>query len=86
MRNTVRPRTLLLYGHPDSGGYWEQHCEGHVVSKGLMKCSLWRSCYFHPKLRLFPLTYVGDFKLAGPKDNLDKGWRLLQGPSEGCPK
>eukprot|EP00959_Pyramimonas_sp_CCMP1952_P124376 2600592-Pyramimonas_sp.AAC.1 len=39
-----------------------------------------RSCNF------FFIVDVDDFKLAGPKANLDKGWRLLQQPSEGCPK
>eukprot|EP00959_Pyramimonas_sp_CCMP1952_P225242 4710340-Pyramimonas_sp.AAC.1 len=29
---------------------------------------------------------MGDFKLSGPKANFEKGWRLLQEASEGCPK
>eukprot|EP00959_Pyramimonas_sp_CCMP1952_P456748 9473678-Pyramimonas_sp.AAC.1 len=49
MRNPVCPLILSLYGHPDSGGYWEQHCEGHVTAK-------------EPKL--FLTSYVDDFKLA----------------------
>eukprot|EP00959_Pyramimonas_sp_CCMP1952_P310758 6503263-Pyramimonas_sp.AAC.1 len=32
MRNPACPLILSLDGHPDSGGYWEQHCEGHVIS------------------------------------------------------
>eukprot|EP00959_Pyramimonas_sp_CCMP1952_P109741 2295475-Pyramimonas_sp.AAC.1 len=39
MHNPVCPLVLCLYGLPDSGGYWEQHCEGHVISKGIIKCS-----------------------------------------------
>ena len=27
MHVPVCPLVLALYGHPDSGGYWEQHCE-----------------------------------------------------------
>eukprot|EP00959_Pyramimonas_sp_CCMP1952_P382513 8015557-Pyramimonas_sp.AAC.1 len=50
----------------------------------LIKCSPWRSCDFHPRLRLFLIIYV-DFKLAGPQANLDKEWQLLQEASEGCP-
>eukprot|EP00959_Pyramimonas_sp_CCMP1952_P199474 4172103-Pyramimonas_sp.AAC.1 len=33
MRNPACPLILSLYGHPDSGEYWEQHCEGHVTAK-----------------------------------------------------
>eukprot|EP00959_Pyramimonas_sp_CCMP1952_P172809 3611309-Pyramimonas_sp.AAC.1 len=86
MRNLVCPFVLSPYGHPDSGGYWEQRCEGHVASKGFIKCSPWRSCYFHTELRLFLIIDVVDFKLSGPKQNLENGWRLLQEASAGCPK
>ena len=86
MRNPVCPLILSLYGHPDSGGYWEQHCEGHVLSKGFIKCDPWRSCYFHPTHKLFLIIYVDDFKLSGPAGKLAEGWRLLKEPSEGCPK
>ena len=30
----VCPLELALYGHPDSGGHWEAHCEGHLASVG----------------------------------------------------
>eukprot|EP00959_Pyramimonas_sp_CCMP1952_P189075 3954723-Pyramimonas_sp.AAC.1 len=43
MRNPPCPLYLLLYGHPDSEGHWEQHCEGHVTAKGFVKRSPWRS-------------------------------------------
>ena len=26
-RDPVCPLRLALYGHPDSGGFWERHCE-----------------------------------------------------------
>eukprot|EP00959_Pyramimonas_sp_CCMP1952_P098548 2060180-Pyramimonas_sp.AAC.1 len=32
-RNPVCPLILSLCGHPDAGGYWGQHCEGHVFSE-----------------------------------------------------
>eukprot|EP00959_Pyramimonas_sp_CCMP1952_P171747 3588835-Pyramimonas_sp.AAC.1 len=68
------------------GGHWEQHCEGHVTANGFIKCSPWRSCYFHHELKLFLITYVDDFKLAGPADKLAQGWKLLQSPTLNCPK
>eukprot|EP00969_Alexandrium_andersonii_P115919 5125988-Alexandrium_andersonii.AAC.1 len=32
MIDPVVPLKLALYGHPDSGGYWEQRCDGHLSS------------------------------------------------------
>ena len=58
---------------------WEQRCDKHVKSVGFKPVGEeWQSCYFHPALRLFLVVYVGDFKMAGPKDNLDKEWSLLR--------
>merc|ERR1712113_553226 len=74
MRNPVCPLILSLYGHPDSGGYWEQHCEGHVMSKGFIKCDPWRSCYFHLDLKLLLIMYAVGFKLSGPAEHLSEGW------------
>ena len=31
MKDPVCPLLLALYGHPDAGGYWEEHCEKHVL-------------------------------------------------------
>ena len=32
----------------------------------------------HDELKLFLIIYVDDFKLAGPTENLSKGWKLLR--------
>jgi len=37
----------------------------------------WPSCHFHKDLGLLISVYVDDFKLAGPKANLEQGWRLI---------
>ena len=75
----VVPLLRALYGHPDSGTMWEVHCNNHVTSVGFQAVGEeWPSCYFHPQLRLFLVVYVDDFKMAGPKDNLDKGWSLIR--------
>ena len=69
MRDPVCPLRLALYGHPDSGGYWEQHCEAHLVDKvGFVPIEEWRSCFWHPKWKMFLVVYVDDFKLAGPEN------------------
>jgi hypothetical protein len=77
-RDPVCPLALALYSHPDAGGYWEQHCNSHLVSVGFTPISDWRSCCFHPKLQLFLVVYVDDFKLAGPARNLPTGWELIR--------
>ena len=79
MRDPVCPLELALYGHPDSGGYWERHCDRHLLSVGFEPVhENWRSCYWHPGLALFLVVYVDDFKLAGAEDNLTEGWRLIR--------
>ena len=61
-----------------SGIMWEQHCDKQVESVGFKPVGEeWQSCYCHPALRLFLVAYLDDLKMAGPKDNLDKGWSLL---------
>ena len=68
----------VLYGHPDSGTSWEQHCDEHVQSVGFEPIGPeWPSCYFHAKLQLFLVIYVDDFKLSGPSGNLQQGWDLI---------
>ena len=58
---------------------WEHHCDKHVKSVGFKPIGEeWQSRYFHPVLRLSLAVYVDDFKMAGPKDKLAKGWSLLR--------
>ena len=35
----------------------------------------WPSMYFHDELKLLLVIYVDDLKLAGPSENLAKGWK-----------
>ena len=35
-------------------------------------------CIFHKKLKLLLVIYVDDLKLAGPEENLTKGWEMLR--------
>ena len=76
-----RPVCLLkkaLYGHPDSGTYWEEHCDAMLTKQGFTRISDWQSCYLHKPLNLFLIVYVDDFKLAGPRNNLHQGWTLIR--------
>ena len=64
-----------LYGHPDSGGYWEQKC-----SDGLKKCGFERideaynSLWYNKKRDCLLMVYVDDFKMAGTLANMKKCW------------
>ena len=69
---------LALYGHPDAGGFWEQHCERALKSVGYIQVPEWKSVFMHPKLGVMLVVYVDDFKMAGPKENLSKAWDLVK--------
>jgi hypothetical protein len=71
-----------LYGHPDSGTYWEKHCDSHCREIGFVPIENWPSCYYMKRLDLFLTIYVDDFKLAGPEGNLAEGWRLIRGDAD----
>ena len=66
-----------LYGHPDAGSYWEQKADQQAKAVGFKEIDDWPSTYYHEKLRLMLIIYVDDFKLAGPVENIEKGWSLL---------
>ena len=70
---------LALYGHPDSGGLWQRHCEQQLFAVGFVTVhpECWPSMFWHPELKLLLGVYVDDFKMAGPKDNMEKGWELI---------
>jgi len=78
MKRPVCLLILALYGHPDAGGYWEKHCERHLLSVGFTQIEEWRSCYYHKKLKLFLTVYVDDFKMSGPRENVKAGWKLIR--------
>ena len=77
-----RPVVLLriaLYGHPDSGGLWEIHCERMLIAVGFIMPDPegWPSVFFHPELKFLLVVYVDDFKMSGPKESMSKGWELV---------
>ena len=77
-RPVVRLRKAL-YGHPDAGTFWERHCDERLQQVGFAPVATsWPSCYYNDALQLYLVVYVDDFKLAGPKGNLKKGWDLTR--------
>ena len=79
MSDPVVPLKLALYGHPDSGGIWEKHCETQLKKVGFeaVLTGIWKSVFYHPVKKLLLVVYVDDFKLAGPKDNIKEGWKTI---------
>ena len=63
-----------LYGHPESGGLWEKHCNERLLRAGFEPIENWPSMFWHDGLKLLLMVYVDDFKMSGPKANLAKGW------------
>ena len=58
---------------------WEQHCDKKVQEIGFKPIGEeWPSMYFHDKPKLLLVIYVDDLKLAGPSENLAKGWEMLR--------
>ena len=80
MKRPVVKLLKALYGHPDAGSMWERYCHRHLVAQGYisLKDEGWPGCYYHPSLALFLTVYVDDFKLAGPRQNLAQGWKLIR--------
>ena len=78
-RRPVCRLVKALYGHPDAGTMWEQHCHTAVQKVGFKPIGEeWPSLYFHPDLKLLLVIYVDDLKMAGPTNNLPQGWKMLR--------
>ena len=87
MRDPVCPLVLALYGHPDAGGYWERHCAAHLRSVGFQDIPDWRSCFWHPRYKVYLTVYVDDFKMAGPKPAMASAWAdIRKGVKTGDPE
>jgi hypothetical protein len=69
---------LALYGHPDAGGYWEEHCEKAVLECGWVKIEGWQSVFWHEKCSALLVIYVDDFKMASKVGDTVELWAALQ--------
>ena len=74
------PMLLALYGHPDSGGIWENHLNSRVVKQGWKQIlpDIWHSFFHHQELNCLLVVYVDDFKMAGPTANMEKAWASIK--------
>ena len=72
---------LSLYGHPNAGAYWEQHCDEHLKAIGFEPIDTndaWRSCYHHKKYDAFLIVYVDDFKMSCKKEYTQELWKMVR--------
>ena len=53
MKRPVVPIKRTLYGHPDPGGFREQHCEQCVKKCGFEPIPNWPSTFFNAKEKAF---------------------------------
>ena len=56
----VCPLELALYGHPESGYYWEEHCDEKLREEGFVPIQEWPGTYWHPKHKAMVIVYVDD--------------------------
>ena len=73
---------LALYGHPDAGGYLEDHCDQQLRKVGFSPVGdAWPSVYWHQKFKALLCVYVDDSKLAAPTVHQDELWVLIKSVS-----
>ena len=77
-KDPVVPLVLALYGHVDSGGYWEQKAHKELTERGFEEIEDWKSCFWHPTYKMLLVLYVDDFKLAGPQEHMTTVWKLIR--------
>ena len=77
LRDPVVPVMKAIYGHPQSGGHWEEYCETALRKAGWHSVPEWPSVFWFPKYRLLLMVYVDDFKMAGPAEHLEAGWKTI---------
>ena len=78
-RRPVCRLVKALYGHPDAGTIRKQRCHTAVQKVGFKPLGEeWPSLYFHPEMKLLLVIYVDDLKMAGPTEQLPKGWSMLR--------
>ena len=77
-KDPVVPLILALYGHPDSGGYWEKHCISVLKPLGWEPVPTWPSVFWNPKRKALLVVYVDDFALAAHEKHHDELWKQVK--------
>ena len=77
MKQPVFKLEKALYGHKNSGYYWQEFCDVQVRKAGFepISKSNWPGVYFNRKSKLLLVVYVDDMKMAGPECEMAKAWK-----------
>ena len=67
-----------LYGHPESGGHWENHLKERILKIGGEPVQNHPSTFWFPESRLLLSVYVDDLLLSGPSDKHESFWAELR--------
>ena len=67
MRFPVVRLDKSLYGHKNSGAYWDKHCDTQLRKIGFEPVgNNWPGVYWHEANKQLLVRYVDDLELAGP--------------------
>ena len=67
-----------IYGHKNSGAFWQKYCNEKCLAAGFKLISdNWPCAYRNEKTQQFLIVYVDDMKLAGPLSEMESTWILL---------
>ena len=66
-----------LYGHPESGGHWEDHLTKAIEKIGGKASTTHPSSSWFPEDRMLLTVYVDDLLLSGPRENHHKVWARI---------
>ena len=69
---------LALYGHEDSGGYWEEKSYGDIIACGWEKIEGRRGVFCKQKENASLMCYVDDFKMVCRKVDSKTLWAPLR--------
>ena len=75
------PMCLLdkaLYGHPESGGHWENHLTEAVKAMGGSPVAEHPSSFWFEATKLLLTVYVDDLLLSGPSSSHALFWETLR--------
>merc|ERR1711965_220814 len=69
-----------LYGHVESGFFWQEYCKKQVLEAGFepVPHESWPCVYYNKDDRLLLIVYVDDMTMSGPKGAaMDRAWKKL---------
>ena len=66
-----------MYGHPESGGHWENHLTEIIIESGGVPIPNHPSCFWFADRKFFLIIYVDDLLLSGPSNGHEKFWEDL---------